>query len=232
MKIAVAFTELLPNVAEVPCPNPSCGNIRTSKFMYFNNGNVGQPRYKCGACNTSFTNGGRRSPNMNRSAQAVDIPGKPTHQMLDKMSIDLLPNADSPTIMELMELIEISEAGAESFLDETNWHELQDINSTSFLKMMQSREVVEHASEQTSNEINLPELQDIDCSNVIEMMQLLDLPEEGREQISEKDNPVQHLLNIDSPSTMNKRESLDAQKRRMIKDQRKSNWLRYQISIA
>ena len=116
VKIAVAFTELLPNVAEVPCPNPSCGNIGTSKFMYFNNGNVGQPRYKCGACNTSFTNGGRRSPNMNRSAQAVDIPGKPTHKLLDKMGSDLLTKCRFPNYHGIHEIAWRSGSGSRKLL--------------------------------------------------------------------------------------------------------------------
>ena len=112
--------------------------------------------------------------------------------------------------MEFMKSRGVPEAGAESFLDEINWNELQDIDFISFPEMMQSHEVVEHMSEQTSNKINLPEQQDIDCSTFLGMMQLLDLAEEGWEQIWEQNNLVQHLVNIDSPSTIDKRESLDA----------------------
>ena len=45
--------------AIVICPHPECGKVGASKFLYYNNGKVTQPRYKCGACKTSFTQGGR-----------------------------------------------------------------------------------------------------------------------------------------------------------------------------
>ena len=210
-KIAVAFAELLPNIADVSCPNPSCEKIGASKFLYFNNKNVGQPRYKCGACKTSFTNRRRRSLDKNRSAQAVDISEEPTEQqMLDKIGSDLLPKADSPSIVELMESRDVPEAGTESFLDEINWDGLQDIDPPSFPEMMQSRDVVEQASEKTLNENNLAERPDIDSSSFMEMMQSLDVPEKASERISDENNPVEYLLNIDSRSFMDKWESLNA----------------------
>ena len=209
-KIAVAFAELLPNATDVPCPNPSCGNIGASKFLYFNNGNVGQPRYKCEACKTSFTYGGRRSPNRNRSAQAVDIPEHPTQQMLEKIGSDLLPNADSPSIVELMESWDVPETEAENNLDEINWDELQDVGSPSFPAIMQSRGNMKQASEPISNEINLAKLPGIDCSSFTEMMQLPVVPEEARERMLKENNPVDHLRNIDSPSFMDIWKFLDA----------------------
>ena len=51
----------LPNNATVSCLNPRCGEVGTSKFLFFNNGKLTQPRYKCGSCNTTFTHGGRLS---------------------------------------------------------------------------------------------------------------------------------------------------------------------------
>jgi transposase-like protein len=51
----------LPNNATVSCLNPMCGEVGTSKFLFFNNGKLTQPRYKCGNCNTTFTHGGRLS---------------------------------------------------------------------------------------------------------------------------------------------------------------------------
>ena len=55
----------LPNTATVSCLNPMCGEVGTSKFLFFNNGKLTQPRYKCGSCNTTFTHGGRLSSNRN-----------------------------------------------------------------------------------------------------------------------------------------------------------------------
>lgn len=51
----------LPDNATVMCLNPSCGKLGTSRFLFYNNGKVEQPRYKCGACDTTFTHGGRLS---------------------------------------------------------------------------------------------------------------------------------------------------------------------------
>lgn len=51
----------LPDNATVMCLNPSCGRVGTSRFLFYNNGKVSQPRYKCGACDTTFTHGGRLS---------------------------------------------------------------------------------------------------------------------------------------------------------------------------
>lgn len=48
--------------AVVVCPHPECGKVGTSKFLYFNNGKAMQPRYRCGACKSSFTQGGRLRP--------------------------------------------------------------------------------------------------------------------------------------------------------------------------
>lgn len=45
--------------ATVVCSHPECGKVGVSKFLYYNNGKLTQPRYKCGACKTSFTQGGR-----------------------------------------------------------------------------------------------------------------------------------------------------------------------------
>lgn len=43
--------------AIVVCPRPECGIVGAHKFLYYNNGKVTQPRYKCGACKMSFTQG-------------------------------------------------------------------------------------------------------------------------------------------------------------------------------
>lgn len=45
--------------ASVVCPHPECGKVGASKFLYYNNDKVTQPRYKCGTCKRSFTQGGR-----------------------------------------------------------------------------------------------------------------------------------------------------------------------------
>lgn len=51
----------LPDNATVMCLNPSCGKVGTSRFLFYNNGKVTQPRYKCSDCDTTFTHGGRLS---------------------------------------------------------------------------------------------------------------------------------------------------------------------------
>ena len=90
-----AYLILLPNSATVSCPSPRCGKVGTSKFMYFNNGNAGQPRYKCGARNTSFTNGGGLSPKRKPLAQDANISEEPSEKTLDKIYSDLLPDTES-----------------------------------------------------------------------------------------------------------------------------------------
>ena len=58
-KRPVSQVQDLHDNAIVICPHPECGKVGASKFLYYNNGKLTQPRYKCGACKTSFTQGGR-----------------------------------------------------------------------------------------------------------------------------------------------------------------------------
>ena len=39
------------------CPNPKCRKVGFAKFLYYNNKNLSQPRYKCRACGVSFQYG-------------------------------------------------------------------------------------------------------------------------------------------------------------------------------
>jgi hypothetical protein len=50
-------SEALQNAVKV-CPNPKCGKVGFTKFLYYNNKNLLQPRYKCRACGVSFQYGG------------------------------------------------------------------------------------------------------------------------------------------------------------------------------
>jgi transposase-like protein len=51
-------SEALQNAVKV-CPNPKCGKVGFAKFLYYNNKNLSQPRYKCRACGVSFQYGGQ-----------------------------------------------------------------------------------------------------------------------------------------------------------------------------
>ena len=68
-------SQKLPDNATVSCLNPSCGKVGNSRFLFFNNGKVTQPRYKCGDCGTTFTHGGRLSVKRKRR----DLPDVSVH---------------------------------------------------------------------------------------------------------------------------------------------------------
>ena len=198
-KIAVAFSELLPNSATVSCPSPRCGKFGTFKFLYFNNGNVGQPRYKCGACNTPFTNGGRLSSKRKCSAEDANIPEEPSEETLDKIDSDLLPDTESQSFSELIQLFDTPEEGAESFPTETNGVELPKIKFPTFTVMMQSPGVPPVRNERILDEINFAELPDIDSQFCIELMELLDTPEEEAQSLVNERNRAE-LPNMGSQS--------------------------------
>jgi hypothetical protein len=121
-------SEALQNAIKV-CPNPKCGKVGFTKFLYYNNKNLLQPRYKCRACGVSFQYGGHfaKRKELEEHAHMVEPNEMVTPTLTTQVSPDNLQDYMDLLEQELQEPNEILTGTLTTEVSQDDLHDYMDL---------------------------------------------------------------------------------------------------------